>query len=164
MRPSFPGEKRGQVDERSSDRWRSVWAGLVRTIPGSFMARARNGAEVLVSCYRVISGDWICHQSMSQELAGNGGEKGRLFVICSDDFLFLGSLCESIWSHFSPDCLYDEGNDAGANTSCLVGFPELLFCGLVPHLDRHRVQSGPNKYQLTEMDLVRRDHSHGCMI
>jgi hypothetical protein len=34
---------------------------------------------------------------------------------------------------------------------------------LVPHLDRHHVQKRPNKHQLTEMDLVRKDHSHGCM-
>ena len=74
--------------------------GLVRIILGSFMVRARNDAEELVSCYRVISVKWTCHQSMSQELAGNGGEKGAFFVICSDDFLVLGSLCESIWPTF----------------------------------------------------------------
>jgi hypothetical protein len=37
---------------------------------------------------------------MSQELTGNGGEKDAFFVICSDDFLVLGSLCESIWPTF----------------------------------------------------------------
>jgi hypothetical protein len=53
----------------------SAGTGLVQIILGSFMARARNGAEELVSCYRVISGDWTCHQSMSQELTGNGGKR-----------------------------------------------------------------------------------------